>query len=75
MKKIPKFEKRFKQAIVDHVFNLAKELFAEGYTENDVFDNIKAYPNLPDPYKVHLRNCMRDIEILYKNKKPIKPLR
>lgn len=36
MNKIPRFEKRFNKAIEDHVFNLAKELFTEGFTEIDV---------------------------------------
>lgn len=70
MKKIPKFEKRFKEAIEDPIFNLAKELFTEGYTEKDVSDNIKAYPCLPEPRTLQLRNYMRDIdiEILWNNR-------
>jgi hypothetical protein len=75
MNEIPRFEKRFNKAIEDHVFNLAKELFTEGFTEIDVLENINAHPLFPDPEKVQLRNYMRDIEVMWKNREPIKPRR
>jgi hypothetical protein len=61
--KIPKFEKRFKLALIDPIVELAKKLFQEGFTESDVFENLKQYPCLPEPYALQLRNAIRDLEI------------
>ena len=59
--KIPNFEKRFKLALKDPIIELAKELFQNNFTEDDVIENIKQYPCLPEAMTIKLRNAIRDL--------------
>jgi hypothetical protein len=58
-KKIPNFKKRLEDALYDPLERLAKELYKEGYTEEDLWSTTTKIV-IPDVQRIKLANYLRD---------------
>jgi hypothetical protein len=58
-KKIPNFKQRLEDALYDPLERLAKELYKEGYTEEDLWSTTTKIV-IPDVQRMKLANYLRD---------------